>query len=361
MRLVTYSQNSEDLMLYRALQGIENGFYVDVGAHDPTFHSVTKLFYDRGWRGVNVEPTSAGFESFQEIRTEDVNLRLVVSDRPALIQFYEVQATGLSTVSKELAESASAAGYIVNEQSIPALTLTQILRPLQPKEIHFLKIDVEGHEESVLRGIDLSIFRPWIIVVEATIPGTRIQNYQSWEPTILAADYKHVYSDGLNRFYLCNERSELAEAFRFPPNIFDGCITAEVFESRTMLEQTFKEIHASSLDSENLDLVQLSSRVAQCFRMLAGQMASELTAAKLELELIKQREVLLQTDLFESTSRCSMLEGRFRNLKGSATWILTGPFRELRRMNDNVVSWVIKNCRKANRYILRRVTGRSQR
>lgn len=360
MRLVTYSQNFEDLMLYRALQGVENGFYVDVGAHDPTFHSVTKLFYDRGWRGVNVEPTSAGFESFQEMRTEDVNLRLVASDRPALIQFYEVKATGLSTVSKVQAESASAAGYIVNEQTIPAFTLTQILFPLQPKEIHFLKIDVEGHEASVLRGIDFSIFRPWIIVVEATIPGTRIENYQSWEPTILAADYKHVYSDGLNRFYVCKERSELAEAFRFPPNIFDGCITAEVFQSRTKLEQMLKEVHATSADLESLDLIQLSSRVGQCFRMSAKQLASELTSARLELELTRQREVLLQTDLFESTSRCSMLEGRVSDLKGSATWILTGPFREFRRTVDNVVAWVIKNCRKANRSIYRRTIGRSQ-
>ena len=35
------------------------GFYVDVGAHDPVQDSVTKLFYDRGWRGVNVEPQLA--------------------------------------------------------------------------------------------------------------------------------------------------------------------------------------------------------------------------------------------------------------------------------------------------------------
>ena len=351
-------------MLYRALQGVEKGFYVDVGAHDPAFHSVTKLFYDRGWRGVNVEPTTAGFQALEAARTEDVNLKLVASDQPQLIPFYEVQATGLSTASRELAESANASGgYSIDEQIVPAFTLTQILAPLQPKVIHFLKIDVEGHEAAVLRGIDLTIYRPWIIVVEATIPGTRIENYQSWEPTILAADYKHVYSDGLNRFYLCNERSELAEAFRFPPNIFDGCITAEVFQSRAILEKTIKEVHASSfstpVESVSLDLVQLSSQVAQCLRMSAGQLASELAASRLELERTKQREAQLQTDLFESTSRCSMLEGRVSDLKGSATWILTGPFREFRRTIEHAVAWIIKNCRKANRSIYRRVIGRS--
>lgn len=153
---------------------------------------------------------------------------------------------------------------------------------------------MEGHEAAVLRGIDLTICRPWIIVVEATIPRTQIENYQSWEPTVLAADYQQVYSDGLNRFYLCNERSELAQSFRLPPNIFDGCITAEVFQSRTVLEQTIKEVHAdsfaTSIESESLDLVQLSNRVAQCLRASAGQLASELNASRLELELTKQRE-----------------------------------------------------------------------
>lgn len=350
-------------MLHRALQGVEKGFYVDVGAHDPTFHSVTKLFYDRGWRGVNIEPTTAGFLALQAARTEDVNLRLVASDQPELIRFYEVQATGLSTAAKELAESARASGgYSIEEQILPAFTLTQILAPLQPKVIHFLKIDVEGHEAAVLRGIDLKTCRPWIIVVEATIPGTQIENYESWEPTILAADYKHVYSDGLNRFYLCNERSELVQAFQFPPNIFDGYITAEVLQVRTTLEQAIKEFHASSLASanepESLDLVQLSSRVAQCLQVSAGQLSSELSGTRLELELTKKREAQLQSALLESTSRFAMMEGRVSDLKGSATWILTGPFRELRRTLNNVVAWVIKNCRKANRSIRRRVIGR---
>ena len=55
--LVTYAQNREDLYLY-ALLGDGPGFYVDVGANHPTFHSVTKFFYDRGWNGINIEPNT---------------------------------------------------------------------------------------------------------------------------------------------------------------------------------------------------------------------------------------------------------------------------------------------------------------
>ena len=36
--------------------GKRSGFYVDVGAGHPTEDSVTRHFYDLGWRGINVEP-----------------------------------------------------------------------------------------------------------------------------------------------------------------------------------------------------------------------------------------------------------------------------------------------------------------
>ena len=58
MRFVSYAQNFEDVMLWRALKHISNGFYIDVGAWSPDIDSVTRIFYEHGWRGVNVEPNS---------------------------------------------------------------------------------------------------------------------------------------------------------------------------------------------------------------------------------------------------------------------------------------------------------------
>jgi hypothetical protein len=45
MSFISYAQNFEDVMLWRALQHVERGFYIDVGANDPTIDSVTKAFY----------------------------------------------------------------------------------------------------------------------------------------------------------------------------------------------------------------------------------------------------------------------------------------------------------------------------
>ena len=59
MRFISYAQNNEDVLLWRALGHVRDGFYIDVGANDPVEHSVTKAFYDAGWRGISIEPLPA--------------------------------------------------------------------------------------------------------------------------------------------------------------------------------------------------------------------------------------------------------------------------------------------------------------
>ncbi len=101
------------------------------------------------------------------------------------------------------------------------MTLKSALRSLSGKEVHWLKIDVEGFEEKVLKGWDSQTLRPWVMVVEATIPGSPETDYAGWDPIFTAAKYQFVYFDGLNRFYVAKEHAELAEAFSSPPNVFD--------------------------------------------------------------------------------------------------------------------------------------------
>ena len=77
--IISYAQNAEDVRLARLFDS-SSGFYVDIGAGDPTEFSVTKHFYDRGWSGINVEPGPA-FERLEQQRPRDVNLRLAVAPR----------------------------------------------------------------------------------------------------------------------------------------------------------------------------------------------------------------------------------------------------------------------------------------
>jgi len=220
-RFVTYAQNFEDVILWRALKHIDRGFYVDCGAYDPTRHSVTKTFYDRGWRGINIEPIPSLLQEFVVQRPLDANLAIAISDGSDGAEFYEIAGTGLSTLVHTIAQQHTKAGLSTRVINVPTTTLSDVLRQFAPSEIHFLKIDVEGAEHLVLRGADFDRFRPWIVLVEATHPATQQPSGKAWEETLLNAGYDFAYFDGLNRFHVAKEHSELSKLIAFPPNVFD--------------------------------------------------------------------------------------------------------------------------------------------
>ena len=109
--IISHAQNGEDILLWRALCAIEEGFYVDVGAQDPTCDSVTRAFYDRGWRGINIEPVKNYFDKLCLERPRDITLQVAVGDRVGSGTLYEFPNTGLSTLVEEVAFGHRARGF----------------------------------------------------------------------------------------------------------------------------------------------------------------------------------------------------------------------------------------------------------
>ncbi|MDX5929618.1 glycosyltransferase [Acidiphilium acidophilum] len=143
----------------------------------------------------------------------------------------------LSTVSSSIAQKHTKNGFVSTERNVKCMTLATIFKKYSKPDIHFLKIDVEGHEEQVVCGNIWDLYRPWVLVIEATEPTTQIESYSAWENVLLDANYRFVYSDGLNRYYLAHERQELAAAFKAPPNTFDGFITYQHFKAEDRAAQ----------------------------------------------------------------------------------------------------------------------------
>ncbi len=101
---ISYAQNREDILLDRIF-GEHVGRYMDVGSCHPVLHSNTQFFYERGWRGVNFEPSCSSFHRFLDHRPEDLNLNLAASDFDGELTFYEVDDHhGISTLSAEIAQ-----------------------------------------------------------------------------------------------------------------------------------------------------------------------------------------------------------------------------------------------------------------
>ena len=84
MRFISYAQRHEDVILNCSLRGVKEGFHIDSRCVRPTENSVTQTFYERGWRGIKIEPNSHFFGRFAKGRPDDINyfyLQVAAGDR----------------------------------------------------------------------------------------------------------------------------------------------------------------------------------------------------------------------------------------------------------------------------------------
>ena len=222
LRRISYAQNGEDILLDRFF-GTRIGTYVDIGAHHPIYDSNTCFFYERGWRGVNIEPLPALHRLFRELRPRDLNLAVAVSDADGELPFYEVpDCSGLSTLSAEIAARHRAAGCRVAEGRVAVRTLARLIREYSIAPPDFLSIDVEGHEGQVIAGMPLERWRPAVLVVESTRPLSPVCCHEAWEPVLLGQGYLLAAFNGVNRFYVREDLADRLERLRVPVNVLDN-------------------------------------------------------------------------------------------------------------------------------------------
>jgi FkbM family methyltransferase len=245
--MVSHAQNFEDVMLRRALQDIECGFYVDIGAADPDADSVTRWFYDNGWRGINVEPNPRFFARLEERRPEDRNLQCVIGAANGNILFnIATPGTDSTGSAKRLAELTNLHHAATKPILMPAITLDQLLMQSCGRVIDFLKIDAEDMEDDILDGASFISQRPRIIVAEATQWANQIPSYQMWEPKLLGKGYKFAWFDGLNRFYVRGEDEWRLALFKLPPCFFDSFFSTTIGARIAEVREQAAHIRADS-------------------------------------------------------------------------------------------------------------------
>jgi FkbM family methyltransferase len=395
MAFISYAQNQEDVMLCRALGDVKQGFYIDVGAQDPVADSVTKAFYDRGWHGINIEPSAEYFQKLESERPHDTNLPTAVGRGPGIVTFYEVMHTGLSTTNASYAERYSEAGYEVQRREVPCTTLDRICTENSVSTVHFLKIDVEGAEREVLEGCSFEVVRPWLVVVESTAPNSEREIFSEWEDLLLRRSYRFVYFDGLNRFYAAEEHADLARHFSRPPNLFDQYVTYQLWRTRTDLETVVaaqrdaltaernalvnslnhmlaevQNARAESLSyraesQTHLDKAQtLQEALAELHRQLGSLLATlaerdrqlgnlQGMIAERDWQLGSLHEAMVQRDQQLAGLQTTMVERdrqltglqinlakahrRLDSLRSSVSWKITSPLRETRRAAVRII------------------------
>lgn len=349
-------------MLWRALKHIERGFYVDIGAQDPTVDSVSLAFYERGWRGVHVEPVAEYAQLLREARPDEEVIEKAVGAETGAMTLHVIPGTGLSSLIEASALSAVALrGYEHAEVVVPVVTLDELLAPYAGRDIHWLKVDVEGAELDVLRGWNAKRDRPWIMVVEATVPNSQEECHQAWEPILLEAGYRFVYFDGLSRFYTAAEHEELTSSFRAPPNYFDEFVRADLVAAMAQRDENARRLGeverqleemTARLDAagERLDAAErLSLERHHLLERAAGDMqrllaerervGSDLRTTAEQRDRALAERSALTTQLDKARGELELCQADVAGLTAerdailrSTSWRLTAPLRAVKRI-----------------------------
>lgn len=182
-----------------------DGVFVEVGAHDGRSWSNTDFLADIGWRGLYIEPVP---ELADKCRKNHANNNVVVlnaavgSGGPVKI-YKNVGPMSLTTGCEEYNKRWNASDVL---GEMKAKRLDDILEEVKmPPPFDLLSIDVEGMEYEVLRGLDIVMWEPKVVVVEMhelnpnlAIPHSIYQINDYFQ----AENYTKIYSSTINSIFI---------------------------------------------------------------------------------------------------------------------------------------------------------------
>lgn len=171
-----YSQGQEDLVLNAVFPEQATGTYIDVGANHPRVGSNTFQLYERGWRGLCLEPQEEYRAAYAELRPEDTFLCIAAGRENGTLPLYVGER-----LNEEVYASLQKAQVHTAQRDVPVRPLKEVCEEHGvSKEFEVLSLDTEGTEVDILEGLNLNVYRPQIIIAEYMTNGTIAHDLQPY-------------------------------------------------------------------------------------------------------------------------------------------------------------------------------------
>ena len=91
--------------------GVTGAREPSIAWHDPLVDSVSLAFYERGWRGIHVEPMPALAAKLRAARPDETVVEAAISSVPGTLELAQVGLSGLTTGVPEIGRAHATAGF----------------------------------------------------------------------------------------------------------------------------------------------------------------------------------------------------------------------------------------------------------
>jgi FkbM family methyltransferase len=185
----SYSQYKQDMWLSEnVFKNIDNGFFVEIGAHNGIQNSNTKHFEEVGWTGICIEPSPSRFQELVNNRSCHCE-NVALYDTEGTVQFMDIfgysnQLSGIvnaydarmmSRIKRELNRHPDNRGYKI--EHIKCTKLNTVLQKYDVRHVDFCSIDAEGAEMNILRGVDFSFVEIDVFMIENNYNDSDVKNF----------------------------------------------------------------------------------------------------------------------------------------------------------------------------------------
>jgi FkbM family methyltransferase len=199
----------DEIIHERYFPTLENGIGIECGAFDGVTESCTYFFNkNKGWTTFNIEAVPNIFKKLQQNRTDsksiNINVALSSEDCQQIIRNYKHPSLGYdwgnasinhTPTHRNQLEQLSGNQFI--EHPVKCITYKSLIKEYNIDHLDLFVLDVEGHETSVLRGMQGCDVLPSVFVIEHGHTPVDLTPY-------FGDTYRLDYVSDVNSFFIKN-------------------------------------------------------------------------------------------------------------------------------------------------------------
>lgn len=197
-----HSEHKQDSWLYEnVFNGKRNGVFVEFGAIDGLITSNSLFFEEElDWTGLCIEPIPEMFEKLKKNR-KCICENYAISDHSGMVEFtLYPEVIGWSGMTESIEPQhqeriKNHGGDVVNIK-VKCCPLNDLLSKHKLHKIDYMTIDVEGHEESIVKSIDFETFDIKVLDIENNFNNYDIKDY------LKGFGYRYLKRLGVNDIFI---------------------------------------------------------------------------------------------------------------------------------------------------------------